>query len=74
MLNNIKAGGREGRNDWLLILGLKKNVPGLRMRCTDDLSDKVTNIMRRHTDKMKLLLIYSLHSIFYQCIYNCIPV
>ena len=43
-------------------------------------SNKVSNIIRRLMDNMKLLLIcilllsHSLGSIFYQCIYCCIPV
>jgi hypothetical protein len=37
-------------------------------------SNKVSNSIRRHIDNMKWLLIYSLGSIFYQCIYGCIPV
>ena len=40
------------------------------LQCSDDLS----NIIRRHIDNMKLLIIYSLGSIFYECIYVCIPV
>jgi hypothetical protein len=44
------------------------------LQCSDGLSNKVSNIIRRHIDNMKLLLIYSLGSIFYQCIYGCIPV
>ena len=53
------------------------------LQYSDGLSNKVFNIIRRHTDNMKLLLIciyyqhilsYSLGSIFYHCIYGCIPV
>ena len=44
------------------------------LQCSDGLSSKAFNIIRRHTDNMKLLLIYSLGSIFYQSIYVCVPV
>ena len=44
------------------------------LQCSDGLSNKVYNIVRRHTDNMKLLLIYSLGSIVYQSIYDCVPV
>jgi hypothetical protein len=44
------------------------------LQCIDGPSNKVSNIIRRHIDYMKLLLIYSLGSIFYRCIYGCIPV
>jgi hypothetical protein len=44
------------------------------LQCSDGLSNKVSNSIRRHIDSMKLLLIYSLGSTFYQCIYDCIPV
>ena len=44
------------------------------LQCSDGLNKKVPNIIRRHIDSMKLLLIYSLGSIFYQCIYGGIPV
>ena len=44
------------------------------LQCSDGLSNKESNIIRRHIDNMKLLLIYSLGSIFYQFIYGCIPV
>jgi len=44
------------------------------LQCSDGLSNKVYNIVRRHTDNMKLLLIHSLGSTFYQFIYGCIPV
>jgi len=44
------------------------------LQCSDCLSNKVSNIIRRHIDNMKLLIIYSLGSIFYQCIYGCMPV
>ena len=74
MRNGMKAGGFEGSNDWLLILGLKKDLRRLKLQSIDGLSDKVTSIIRSHIDNMKLLLLYSLRSIFYQCIYGCIPV
>ena len=50
------------------------------LECSDGLSNKVSNIIRRHIDNMKLLIIciillsYSLDAIFYQCMYGCIPV
>jgi hypothetical protein len=53
------------------------------LQCSDGLSNKVSNIIRRLVDNMELLLIcilllshfsYSLGSIFYQCIYGFIPV
>ena len=44
------------------------------LQCSDGLSYKLSNIIRRHTDNMKLLLIYSLGSIVYQSIYDCVPV
>jgi len=53
------------------------------LQYSDDLTNKVSNIIRRHIDNMKLLhiciLLLSLSfiflsSIFYQCIYGCIPV
>jgi len=44
------------------------------LQCTDGLSNKVSNIIRRYTDNMKLLIIYSLGSNSYQFIYGCIPV
>jgi hypothetical protein len=44
------------------------------LQCSDGLSNKVSNIIRSHIDNMKLLLIHYLGSIFYQCIYGCIPV
>jgi hypothetical protein len=44
------------------------------LQCSNGPSNKVSNSIRRHIDSMKLLLIYSLGSIFYQCIYGCIPV
>ena len=44
------------------------------LQCSDGLSNKVPNIIRRHIDNMKLLIIYSTGSIFYQFIYGCIPV
>ena len=54
------------------------------LQYSDGLSNKVPNIIRRHIDNMKLLLICILllsHSLiffkfcfFYQCIYRCIPV
>ena len=52
-------------------------------QCSDGLNNKVSNIIRRHIDNMKLplicILILShsfifLGSIFYQCIHGCIPV
>jgi type IV secretory pathway VirB6-like protein len=39
------------------------------LHCSDGLSNKVPNSITRHIDNMKWLLIYSLGSIFYQCIY-----
>jgi len=39
------------------------------LQCIDGLSNKVSNIIRRHIDNMKLLIIYSLGSISYQYIY-----
>jgi len=44
------------------------------LQCSDGLSNKVSNIIRRNIDNMKLLLIYSLGPIFCQCIYCCNPV
>jgi hypothetical protein len=54
------------------------------LQCSDDLSNKVSNFIRRLMDNMKLLLICILllsHSLiffgfyfFYQCIYGFIPV
>jgi len=44
------------------------------LQCSDDLSNKVSNFIRRLIDNMKLLFIYFLGSIFYQFIYGCIPV
>jgi hypothetical protein len=44
------------------------------LQCSDGLSNELSNIIRRHTDYMKLLIIYSLSSNFYQFIYGCIPV
>jgi len=55
------------------------------LQCSDGLSNKVSNIIRRLVDNMKLLLICILrvllsHSFiflkfyFYQCIYGFIPV
>jgi hypothetical protein len=44
------------------------------LQCSDGPSNKVSNSIRRHIDNMKWLFIYSLGSIFYQCIYGCIPV
>jgi hypothetical protein len=43
------------------------------LQCSDGPSNKVSNSIGRHTDNMKWLLIYSLGSIFYQCICGCIP-
>jgi hypothetical protein len=39
------------------------------LQCSDGPSDKVSNSVRRHIDNMKLLLIYSLGSIFFINIY-----
>jgi hypothetical protein len=53
------------------------------LQSSDGLRNKVSNIIRRHIDNIKLLLICILllsHSFiflsfyFYQCIYGCIPV
>ena len=44
------------------------------LQCRGGLSNKVSNIIRRYKDNMKLLIIYSLVSIFYQFIYGFIPV
>jgi hypothetical protein len=53
------------------------------LQCSDGLSNKVSNIVRRLMDNMKLLLVcilllshffYSLGSNFYHCIYGFIPV
>ena len=54
------------------------------LRCSDGLSSKVSNIIRRHIDNMKLLLICTLllsysfiffrFHFFYEHIYGCIPV
>jgi hypothetical protein len=44
------------------------------LQCSDGLSNKVSNIIRRHINNMKLLIIYSLGSIFYQFIYGYVPV
>jgi len=54
------------------------------LQCSDVLSNKVSNIIRRLMDNMKLLpiyifyyyhiLSYSLGSVFYQCIYGFISV
>ena len=44
------------------------------LQCCDGLSDKVSNITRRHIDNMELLLLYSLGFTFYQCILGYIPV
>ena len=44
------------------------------LQCSDGLSNKVLDIVRKHIDNMKLLLMYSLGCIFYQCIYGFIPV
>jgi hypothetical protein len=53
------------------------------LHCSDGLSNKVSNIIRRLMDNMKLLFIcilllshyfMFLGSIFYQCIYGFIPV
>jgi hypothetical protein len=35
------------------------------LQCSDGLSNKVLNIIRRHIENMKLLIIYSLGYIFY---------
>jgi len=49
------------------------------LQCSDGLSNKVSNIIRRLMDNMKLLLICTLRVLlsqyfFYQCIYGFIPV
>ena len=44
------------------------------LQFSDGLSNKVSNIIRRHTDNMKLLTIYSSGSIFLSFIYGCIAV
>ena len=44
------------------------------LQCSDGLSNKASNIIRKHIDNMKLLLIYSFASIFYRHICGCIPV
>jgi hypothetical protein len=44
------------------------------LQCSDCPSNKVSNRIRWHIDSMKGQLIYCLGSIFYQCIYGCIPV
>ena len=44
------------------------------LQYSDGLSNKVSNIIRRHIESMKLLLVYFSVSIFYQCIYGCILV
>ena len=45
------------------------------LQCSDDLSNKVSNIIRRLMDNMKLLLILGfIRFYFYQCIYGFIPV
>ena len=47
------------------------------LQCSDGLSNKVSNIIRRLMDKMKLLLIYIVllsQYFFYQCMYGFIPV
>jgi hypothetical protein len=55
------------------------------LQCSDGLSNKVSNTIRRLTDNMKLLLICILRVLlsnsfmffmfyFYQCIYGFIPV
>ena len=53
------------------------------LQCSDGLSNAVSNIIRRHIDNMKLLLIcisllshsFILFSFyFYRCIYSFIPV
>ena len=41
------------------------------LQCSDGLSNKVSNIITRHIDNMKLLLVYIL---LLSCIYGCIPV
>jgi hypothetical protein len=41
------------------------------LQCSDGPSNTVPNSIRRYTDNLKLLLIYFLGSIFYQCIYGC---
>ena len=44
------------------------------LQCSDGLSNKVSNIIRRHIDNMKLLIVYSLGSVLYQFMYGCIAV
>ena len=44
------------------------------LQFSDGLSNKVSNMIRRLMDNMKLLLICILGSIFYQCVYGFIPV
>ena len=44
------------------------------LQCRVGLSNKVSNIIRRHIDNMKLLIICSLGSIFYQSVCGFIPV
>ena len=42
---------------------------GKVLQCSDGLSNKLSNVIRRHRDNMKSLPIYSLGYIFCQCIY-----
>ena len=42
------------------------------LQCTDCLSNKVSNIIRRHTDNMKLLLICVLLLSLYMWFYSCL--
>jgi len=39
------------------------------LHCSDGLSNKVSNIIRRHIDSMKLPIIYSLGTIFFITLY-----
>jgi len=44
------------------------------LHCSDGFSNKVSNIVRRRVDNVKLLLVCSLGSIVYECIYGYITV